>query len=447
MRSIEVTKILIIASALCLPWAAGAQVVINEIMYDLPGTDTGREWLEVHNTGGVDIDLTTWKLLEANVNHGINEFQGGVIIPAGGYAVVADNATKFLEDWPGWNGVLFDSAFSLANTGEALVLKNSEGVIVDDVAYSADWGALGDGNSLQRVSGTWVAAAPTPGATNTSEPVPTSGGNEESGASPSGSSIASVSSVSTARTPAVRARVDIPRLASVQAPVDFSVVPDARDNKSTRYYWSFGDGAISRGLRATHWYEFPGVYTVVLTIRSGDDVSVMRSPIEIIEPQLTVSAVLSGLRGYIELENPSAKEINLEGWQIAAGGERFLFSGPTYLNSKQKLKLPNKISQLDPTPDRVVTVSFPSNAVAAVHSVPNPERLAYAVDSLKAVALPPRQAISPAPSPARVVPPVVVSPVPVDRIVPPATDAASGKTVILGEKAPESKWWQRLFSR
>jgi len=50
---------------------AFAQVAITEIMYDLEGSDSGREWVEIHNTSSAEIDLADWKLYENNTNHGI----------------------------------------------------------------------------------------------------------------------------------------------------------------------------------------------------------------------------------------------------------------------------------------------------------------------------------------------------------------------------------------
>ena len=39
-------------------------VVINEIMYDLSGSDTDREWIEIYNKGTSSIDLAEWRFQE-----------------------------------------------------------------------------------------------------------------------------------------------------------------------------------------------------------------------------------------------------------------------------------------------------------------------------------------------------------------------------------------------
>src|SRR3989304_2670367 len=96
-------------------------LLINEIMYDISGTDDGREWIEVYNAGLGDVDLSALKLFENETNHGITAV-ASAIVPAGGFAVIALDPEKFSVDWPEFPGLVFDSTFSLSNTGEDLAL-------------------------------------------------------------------------------------------------------------------------------------------------------------------------------------------------------------------------------------------------------------------------------------------------------------------------------------
>ena len=138
-------KLLLPVLLFCIPLTTFAQGIISEIMYDLEGTDTKREWIEIQNTGVGQIDLETWKFRENDTNHGLVFVSGERLIPPGGFAVIADNPTTFLSDWPAFNGSLFDSSFSLKNTGELLILRDDALVDVDSVSYIAEWGAQGDG--------------------------------------------------------------------------------------------------------------------------------------------------------------------------------------------------------------------------------------------------------------------------------------------------------------
>ncbi len=158
--------ILILIIFFSLHSTASADVLISEIMYDLSsGSDDSREWVEIYNNSDEEVDLSTFKFFEADTNHKLTLTQGADKIPAKGYAVIVSNAVKFKTDWPSFAGIIFDSAFSLSNSGETLALKDGDEV-VDQYTYNSSSGGAGDGKSLQLVNGSWVASIPTPGAEN-----------------------------------------------------------------------------------------------------------------------------------------------------------------------------------------------------------------------------------------------------------------------------------------
>lgn len=148
------------------PQPSGAEALvlfrINEIMYDLPGTDSGREWIEVVNAGETAYDITQLKLRENKVDHLIKLVKGRQILEVGDYAVIADNPEKFLIDYPNFSGNLFDSSFSLSNIGEAIAIIKGENEIYS-TTYEKTWGAQGDGKSLQFIDGAWTTGEPSPG--------------------------------------------------------------------------------------------------------------------------------------------------------------------------------------------------------------------------------------------------------------------------------------------
>lgn len=140
-------------------------VIINEIMYDLPGTDSDREWIELYNSGSSTAAIGEWKLFENDTSHALTIEQGLATIPAGGYAIIAENKDAFLQDNSGFSGTIFESAFSLSNEGESIALKNST-LVIDSATYASSTGADGDGRSLQLFGTTWEAASSTPGRVN-----------------------------------------------------------------------------------------------------------------------------------------------------------------------------------------------------------------------------------------------------------------------------------------
>src|SRR3989344_430130 len=123
-----------------IPSSAYAGVVITEIMYDLSGNDEGREWVEIYNDGPV-YNLSNWKFFESDTNHILTYIQGGS--QGGGqiytdeYAVIADNSVQFLIDYPNFQGLLFDSSFSLSNTGETISIRYPNGDVANEVTYSS----------------------------------------------------------------------------------------------------------------------------------------------------------------------------------------------------------------------------------------------------------------------------------------------------------------------
>src|SRR3989344_7115651 len=121
------------------PVSSAGVLSITEIMYNPDGSDTGREWIEVYNGGSSVVDLVDWIFFEAETNHEVAYYSGPTTVASGSYAIIASDPEKFKIDFPNYNGVLYDSSFSLSNTGETLALKKDE-AIVDSVTYSSDGG-------------------------------------------------------------------------------------------------------------------------------------------------------------------------------------------------------------------------------------------------------------------------------------------------------------------
>lgn len=146
-----------------LPVFVFAQVEVTEIMYDAPGSDSGREWIEITNTGSEILDVGKYKLFENGTNHGLKVISGSSQLLPGASAIVAADAAKFAADYPAYTATLFDSAFSLSNEGESFAIKNASSSVMSDVTYVATPDASGTGGSLHFKNGTFVAALSNPG--------------------------------------------------------------------------------------------------------------------------------------------------------------------------------------------------------------------------------------------------------------------------------------------
>ncbi|MDO8676911.1 MAG: lamin tail domain-containing protein [Candidatus Azambacteria bacterium] len=153
-------------------------LLINEIMYNLEGVDTDHEWIEIFNPKSNAVNLDGGKLFDGDgtTNSGLNAppkngGQGSLIIPAGGYAILAAKADIFLLDHQGFSGTVVDTVIDLKNSTDTIRLLAPDGTVLDEVTYSSSWGANGDGKTLERTNdpanwGVSSAIGGTPGAVN-----------------------------------------------------------------------------------------------------------------------------------------------------------------------------------------------------------------------------------------------------------------------------------------
>src|ERR1700739_3434041 len=98
---------ILFAAGLFAPALASAQVIIDEIMYNPQGSDTGREWVELYNEGGSDVTMVagsgkgSWRISDGP-NHPLTHpasgtGRGSLTIPAGGYLVIASDPNDFIS--------------------------------------------------------------------------------------------------------------------------------------------------------------------------------------------------------------------------------------------------------------------------------------------------------------------------------------------------------------
>ncbi len=137
-------------------------VIINEVMANEPGSETSLEWVELHNIGGADRDLTKYIFIEGGDT---TRFAGSVIIPAGGFVVLARKATasvgvvSFETKWgngsgiwgddPGESYLLVAAKMSLRNTCDTVKLVETE----SGASETAIWASSQpDGVSYERIN-------------------------------------------------------------------------------------------------------------------------------------------------------------------------------------------------------------------------------------------------------------------------------------------------------
>jgi len=364
-----------------------AQVIISEIMYNLEGTDADREWIEVFNNGVDAVDLESWKLYEGTnttkSNHTLTLNQGSGTLLSGGYAVVVDDPVTFLIDWPNYSGVLFDSSFSLSNTGETLILRDSELADIDTVTYSSDWGGDGDGNSLTYDDAVWSAQTPTPGSGNFGSEAPITT-TEDNTISPS--ATAEEEETSFVKPPDfIVVEMGKNRTTTVGAAEFFEAKAyqkDGTEHPYATYKWNFGNGVVMEGKKVLHQYNYPGEYVVLVygvtadSLASTDRITVSAKPAD-----LFVSSVGSD---FVALKNNSNRELDLSLWSLRGGSKHFIFPKQTIILPGATITFQNSVTGLNTYSPHSIALIYPNGMVAS----------AYGTKSVAAVASSPQPTVS-----------------------------------------------------
>ncbi len=345
---------------------AFASLVINEIMYDLSGSDStsskSREWVEVYNPDGVnvDVDASKWRIYDGSANRTING-EVNFSIPAGGYIIFAGDKDAFLLDHAGFSGIVYDTGItSLNNAGAILKVLDQDLNIIDSVTYASSQGGAGDGNSLQKIAGGWQGASPTPGVQNETSvppPVPPSENNQTS----TSSSTQSSSSSSEVKIPTIEERKIKTQI--IGKTLGFAGVPvllegrvyDSED-KDVHYgklFWNFGDGdsveiRLPYNNPQSHIYFYPGDYVVSLAYYqdyyANVPVATSQLGLKVVSAQISVSKVGDEKDFFVELSNNTEYNADLSNWILSAGAKTFVLPVNTNLGPGKKIIISPKIT-------------------------------------------------------------------------------------------------------
>ena len=362
-------KRLFLAAALVstlVPFAAHAAFSFTEIMYDASGTDTKHEWVEVLNEGA-PVDISGFKFFENGTNHGLTLVQGSPSIGTNGYAIIADDAVTFLADYPSFSGTLFDSAFSLSNTGETVELRDESLTVRASASYTSELGAAGDGNSLNNLSGTWYPRLPTPGAEAASgSSAPTSTSTEQVSTTSETETVTTPSgSAGPEEKPKVTVRAGDDRVVVVGAGVQFSATAYGLTGDpllTARYVWNFGNAATKEGKSVMYAYTIPGTYTVTVEAFSGGYSAVDKVLVTVVPADIVVTRANAD---FIEIHNRTNRELDLSLWQLGVAGTFFVLPPHTVIGGNKALAIPFDASNLAPSSPADVTLYYPNGVQAA----------------------------------------------------------------------------------
>ena len=129
----------------------GTNIIITEVLYDAPNSDTTEEWIELYNPTDQVISIDGW-VIEDNYD----SFTLTGTLDAYGYFVIAKQVSAF-NNLYGFNPDLDGMTLALSNTGDQVKLSDNTGTEVDFVAwenYVGGWSVSAIDATIRRITAT-----------------------------------------------------------------------------------------------------------------------------------------------------------------------------------------------------------------------------------------------------------------------------------------------------
>lgn len=357
--------------------AAASDIVFTEIMYDLPGSDTGHEWVEIYNMGSGPVTIVegsgndSWRFNDGS-NHILTLVQGNLVLQPGGVAVLTSTSTTFLADHPSFLGTLINTVMSLNNTSDTLKLSADKGAtFFGEITYQNTWGGNGDGKSLEKINLTgsneltnWRASAAdggTPGVVNGGSPTSATTTPSSSTSQSTTGSGGSGSGAAAALTPTLKAEAGADVVIEVGQPIAFSGLTS---QGAKIYKWYLGDGSLKDGAEITHTYQFPGTYLVTLEIGNGSDTNIDQARVFVFGGKVLVNEFFIGTSSttgqWLELYNPNNFSADMSGWVLESGEAKFTVPKFVLIPAGGFLVLSQNITGLDLNKSGKIQLKYPN---------------------------------------------------------------------------------------
>jgi|GEM_PF-3270731 len=362
-------------------------LVFSEVMYDVPGTDAGYEWIELWNRSDDEVDVSQWFIFENNVAHAINSYPESTSncnVSPGEYIVITSNAEKFTS---AWNDVpeeeICDTVISLNNTGERLEIIAPDQSVIDSIDYEPQETASGTGFSLQFDGSTWGVGEASPGKeavfglpeTDDQEESDTGNENSEDQDSEEENQYTTDDQTQDALVldpeeyyeserdhpdyfrPYYTGELITPDAVYYGMPAEFSMDvffnkfgDDVVEKNEGSILWSFGDASAQRldwNDPVSHVYHAPGTHIVYASYQTGYSSSKrleFKKHITVHDVPIEITAI--DQYGSITLHNTSKYEVDISLWEIQYGVALFQVPSYTYLPAKEKRVIDRRIHGL-----------------------------------------------------------------------------------------------------
>lgn len=388
--------------SLCLlllfPGVTFGAVRLNEVAWMGTLESQFGEWIELFNDSDSEVDLTGFILAEGGGATTIITLTKK-IAPRAFYVIERTTASS-PDPVPG----VSDDAGTfvgggLSNSGEFLVLKNAQGITLDQVDATAGWPG-GDATTKQTMQwdgARWITATATPRTTTPSVSQQTqtqtqagTSTNTTTGSTTTTETqnVQSVSQQSASSAHASPVPLSVPgvvspvllvepgrnRLGSTGKPVVFEAHAFLKDFsgeiRDATFSWTFGDGGAATGKIVEHAYQFPGSYNVVVNAARGDERAVGRAVVRIVDAGISIVRVVSEPQSLIELGVGLGAEVNVGKTVIRSSRGTFVFPEDTILASGARLALSSRVLGFKIEAGDRIEVLLPDGSLVASSTVP-----------------------------------------------------------------------------
>ncbi|HNJ89846.1 MAG TPA: lamin tail domain-containing protein [Chitinophagales bacterium] len=121
-------------------------IYISEINYNSDSSLQSGDWIEIHNTAGVAVDVSNYTFSN---NYFYNKFliPSGTIIPANGFLVLVEDTALFTSMHPDVSSFVGPLHFPIRNEGDSVTLRNAVGEVLMSFAFNdkRPWPITADG--------------------------------------------------------------------------------------------------------------------------------------------------------------------------------------------------------------------------------------------------------------------------------------------------------------
>lgn len=180
------------------------------------------------------------------------------------------------------------------------------------------------------------------------------------------------------------------RMTIVGSPISFQAIVKKSSTKDSRisFNWSYGDGTVGTGQMPSHTYKYVGDYVVVLNAKDGNNYSVSRIKVKVLDSSLAMKIGLE----FIEITNNSNNEINLFNWKLISEGRGFIFQPDTIILPHATIKIDNSLlTMTEKRIENTVLMNFLDEDILVINkeeqSSPDFGKMAFEIESINQEAL------------------------------------------------------------